>query len=57
MALEDRDAGARSVRSAIPALEARSTARIDMRFESLSEKIDAVLTVTTAMRDQFVRVA
>jgi hypothetical protein len=38
-------------------LEARLTARIDMRFESLSEKIDAVLTQTTAMRDQFVRVA
>jgi hypothetical protein len=38
-------------------LEARLTARIDMRFESLSEKIDAVLTTTTAMRDQFVRVA
>jgi len=32
-------------------------ARIDLRFESLSEKIDAVLTQTTTMRDQFVRVA
>jgi hypothetical protein len=38
-------------------IEARLTARIDMRFESLSEKIAAVLTKTTAMRDQFVRVA
>ena len=38
-------------------LEARLTARIDMCFESQSEKIDAVLTQTTAMRDQFVRVA
>ena len=38
-------------------LEARLTARIDIRFESLSEKIDAVLTQTSAMRDQFVRVA
>jgi len=38
-------------------LEARVTARINMRFESLSEKIDAVLTQTTAMRDRFVRVA
>ena len=38
-------------------LEARLTARIDMRFESLSAKIDAVLTQTTAMRDQFVRAA
>ena len=38
-------------------LEARLTTRIDMRFESLSEKIDAVLTQTSAMRDQFVRVA
>jgi hypothetical protein len=27
-------------------LDARVTARIDMRFESLSEKIDAVLTQT-----------
>jgi len=33
------------------------TARIDMRFELLSEKIDALLTQTTAMRDQFVCVA
>jgi hypothetical protein len=31
-------------------LEARLTARIDLRFESLSEKIDAVLTQTTAWR-------
>ena len=38
-------------------LDARLTARIDMRFESLSERIDAVLAQTTAMRDQFVRVA
>ena len=38
-------------------LEARLTARIDMRFESLSEKGDVVLTQTTVMRDQFVRVA
>ena len=38
-------------------LEARLTTRIDMRFESLSEKLDAVLTQTSAMRDQFVRVA
>ena len=30
---------------------------IDQRFESLSEKIDAVLTQTTVMRDQFVGVA
>jgi hypothetical protein len=29
-------------------LEARLTAHIDMRFESLSEQIDAVLTQTTA---------
>jgi len=38
-------------------LEVRLTARIDMRFESLSEKIDVVLTQTRAMRDQFERVA
>jgi predicted nucleic acid-binding Zn-ribbon protein len=38
-------------------LEARLTARIDMRFESLSEKIDVVLTHTKVMRDQFERVA
>ena len=38
-------------------LQARVTARINVRFESLSEKLDAVLTQTAAMRDQFVRVA
>jgi hypothetical protein len=38
-------------------LEVRLTARIDMPFESLSEKIDAVLTNTIAIRDQFIRVA
>lgn len=35
----------------------RQVHAIDQRFESVSEKIDAVLTQTTVMRDQFVRVA